>query len=147
MSGGDDTSIVSSRVIAASPVELFDAIRDPRRIARWWGPEGFTNTFRVFDFREGGEWVHDMRSPDGRVFPNRSVFEEVGPRRVVIRHLEPVHAFTLTMEMEPSGGGTRLVWTMVFNSPDARDEALSFVPQCNEENFDRLERELGVGGV
>ena len=34
----------------ASPSEVFAAMSDPARAARWWGPAGFTSTIHTFDF-------------------------------------------------------------------------------------------------
>lgn len=137
-----DTTLVNSRVIPATPDEILAAYRDPERLARWWGPAGFRNTFHTFDFRPGGEWVFDMHGPDGRNYPNRSRFEETGPDRVVLTHLETVHRFTLTMALEPADGGTLLTWTMAFDTAEECERVRPYVPRCNEENLDRLEAEL-----
>lgn len=37
----------TSREIAAWVSDVFAAISAPERLARWWGPAGFTNTFHV----------------------------------------------------------------------------------------------------
>jgi uncharacterized protein YndB with AHSA1/START domain len=140
----NDNEIITSRFIAASPASVFQAYREPERLQRWWGPAGFTNTFHEFNFSSGGRWRYDMRGPDGTVYPNESVFEEVTPERIVLRHLEPVHAFTMTMTLAPEGNGTRLTWRMVFDSAEEYERVLPFVPRCNEENFDRLEADLSA---
>ena len=41
----------TSREIAAWVSGVFAAISAPERLARWWGPAGFTNTFHVRAFR------------------------------------------------------------------------------------------------
>jgi len=46
-----DREIVSARTFAAPRERVFEAFRDPARLARWWGPRGFRNTFEVFDLR------------------------------------------------------------------------------------------------
>ena len=55
LAGPDD-----ARAIAMMSRDLIEAglgwKYDPARIARWWGPAGFTNTIHTFDFRPGGEW-------------------------------------------------------------------------------------------
>ena len=81
------TTFSTSREIAASPAAVFAAIQDPVRLARWWGPNGFTNRFQEFEFVPGGKWIFDMIGPDGVVYPNESVFAEiVSNQRVVIQH-------------------------------------------------------------
>ena len=82
------TTLSTGRVIPASPDAVFDAFRDPARLARWWGPDGFTNTFEVFEFRPGGRWSFAMHGPNGATYPNESEFASVVPgREVVVRHL------------------------------------------------------------
>lgn len=137
-----DCEIISSRLIAASPDLVFLAYSDPDRLARWWGPGGFTNTFHEFNFRANGTWRYDMRGPDGTIYPNKSVFEEVTPERIVLRHLEPMHPFVMTMTLAAESGHTRLTWRMTHDTPEECDKVRAFVPRCNEENFDRLEAEL-----
>lgn len=49
----------NSRYFAFTPQAIFAAIETPERLARWWGPDGFSNTFEVFEFRTGGRWVFE----------------------------------------------------------------------------------------
>ena len=68
----------SSREIPATPQAVFAAFQDPTRLARWWGPNGNTNTFHRFEFRDGGSWLFTMHGPLVswyRVFEN-SAFAE-----------------------------------------------------------------------
>ncbi|MGV8825206.1 hypothetical protein [Methylibium petroleiphilum] len=44
----------TSRELPFSTTTVFGAIRDPQRLARWWGPAGFTNSFQTFEFVPGG---------------------------------------------------------------------------------------------
>jgi uncharacterized protein YndB with AHSA1/START domain len=48
------TTFTTTREIPASPAAVFAAFQDPARLARWWGPNGFTTTFETFEFRPGG---------------------------------------------------------------------------------------------
>ena len=77
--------IVSARVIAAPPEAVFACLAEPDRLARWWGPAGFRNTFETFEFRPGGIWKFVMHGPDGTDWPNHSVFREIeAPARLVV---------------------------------------------------------------
>jgi len=40
----DPTAIVTTREIAAPRDLVFEAWTDPRHLAQWWGPNGFTTT-------------------------------------------------------------------------------------------------------
>ena len=136
------SELQTSRLIAAPPGMIHAAFSNPDRLARWWGPAGFTNTFYEFSFHPGGSWRFDMHGPDGTRYPNKSVFEEVTPERIVLQHLETVHWFRLAITLARENGGTRLTWRMTFDSAEECEKVRSFVPRCNEENLDRLEAEL-----
>jgi len=135
-----DREVVSTRVFAASPGQLYQAFADPAVLARWWGPDGFTNVVQEFDLRPGGKWRLVMRAPSGTEFANESEFVVVEPaRRVVYRHLEPVHRFDLAMTFAPEGAGTRLTWRMTFDEAAECGRVREFIAAANEQNFDRLE--------
>lgn len=134
------------RHLAAQPAAVFSAIRDGARLARWWGPQGFTNRFEVFEFREAGRWVFEMVGPDGTRYPNTSVFERIEPDRlVVVRHDCAPH-FRLTLALEPMAGGTMLRWDQAFDDADVAAAVAHIVEPANEQNLDRLAGELGLPG-
>lgn len=136
---GAAPAIVTTRVFPTMPEKLFGAVSDPVRLARWWGPQGFTNTVQEFDFRAGGAWRITMRAPDGREFPNESRFLEVAPPdRIVFEHIGPMHRYWMSMEFTPVPGGTRLTWHMHFESVAEYERLRDFIAVANEQNFDRL---------
>jgi len=49
-----DREFVHSRLIDAPQERVFRAFADPVHLARWWGPNGFSSTFEVFEFRPDG---------------------------------------------------------------------------------------------
>ncbi len=92
--------IVSSRVFDASREVVFRAFTDPDVLARWWGPRGFTNTFHEFDPRPGGAWRFVMHGPDGTDYQITKEFVEVLiPKRIVIKHVEQMHSFRLSLSL------------------------------------------------
>lgn len=132
--------IISSRVFKAPRERVFRMFRDPARLARWWGPKGFTNTFHHFDLRPGGTWRFVMHGPDGKDYENEKHFiEVVEPERVVFDHPGPMHVFRMTMEFREAAAGTELVWKMAFQSDGKNPNLKAFIAKANEENFDRLE--------
>lgn len=135
----------NTRDFAAPPEALFAAIQDPARLARWWGPAGFTNRFAVFEFQPGGRWVFDMVGPDGQVYANESVFERIEPdHRVVIRHIcQPLFTLTITLLSLPSG--TRVHWHQAFDDPAVAQAVAHIVAPANEQNLDRWAAEVGLG--
>ena len=138
------TKFNTSREIAASPDEIFAAFSDAERLARWWGPAGFTNTFHTFEFETGGRWVYTMHSPHGGNPENESVFELVesptdgSPGKIVIRHIsQPL--YRLTIELAASAaGGTNISWSQEFDDADVARRIEKIVVPANEQNLDRL---------
>jgi uncharacterized protein YndB with AHSA1/START domain/dihydrofolate reductase len=71
-------------VFHAPPEVVFRAWTDPRQLAEWWGPKGFTNPVCEVDVRVGGAIRIHMRAPNGVVYPMTGVFKEVSePDRLV----------------------------------------------------------------
>ena len=132
----------TSREIEASADKVFAAFSDPERLARWWGPSGFTNTFHICEFETGGRWVYTMHSPNGGNPENESVFELVQPpRKAVIRHISPP-MYRLTIELTPSSQGTTVSWLQVFDDAAVADRIAKIVIPANEQNLDRLSAEV-----
>ncbi len=132
----------TSRDIPASPDQVFAAFSDPQRLARWWGPAGFTNTFDVCEFEPGGRWSFVMHGPDGRNYPNESVFAEVEPPgKVVVQHVSKPK-YHLTVTLAPSADGTTVSWAQTFESAKAASRLEHIVAPANEQNLDRLSAEV-----
>jgi len=125
----DPRSIVGTRIFDAPRELVFEAWTDPKHLAQWWGPDGFTTTTSAFDMRPGGVWRFVMHGPDGRDYENRVTFDEiVRPERIVYHHgggddVEPVQ-FRTTVIFEDLGGKTKLTWRGEFPSAAARDRVI-----------------------
>ena len=109
----DPKVISGSRLFDAPRSLVFEAWTDPKHLAHWWGPNGFSLTTHSFDFRAGGVWRFVMHGPDGRDYQNRVTFDEiVAPERIAYHHgggddVEPVQFRTL-VTFEDMRGKTRL---------------------------------------
>lgn len=144
---GDQREIVSVRVFDAPREAVFEAIADPERLARWWGPHGFTSAFTQFDFRPGGAWRFTMRGPDGVTYAMDKQFVEiVRPERIVVRHFQQGHDHDLTMSLRDLGGQTELHWLMRFASVEEAEAVRAVILGANEQNFDRLAAEVARNG-
>jgi uncharacterized protein YndB with AHSA1/START domain/GNAT superfamily N-acetyltransferase len=140
----DGRTFRTQRTLPFAPQAVYAAFEVPQRLAAWWGPEGFSNTFEIFDFAVGGAWRFVMHGPDGRSYPNRNVFQALEPaRRVVIRHDGPPY-FTLTVLLAPADGGTRVQWEQVFDDAATAQAVAPVVVPANEQNLDRLARVLAA---
>jgi uncharacterized protein YndB with AHSA1/START domain len=133
-----------SRILPASLDSVFAALQDPVRLARWWGPDGFTNTFQTFEFQEGGTWLFTMHGPDGTDYPNQSEFLEIVPNSLVrIRHIN-LPRFELAIALEARANGTLVSWVGVFENQEFAENMRQFLETANEQNLDRLAHEVGT---
>jgi len=133
-----ERELATSRLLEAPIERVFAAFRDPARLARWWGPKGFRNTFHEFDLKPGGRWLFVMHGPDGRDYPNESVFVEVKPpKRVVFKHVSSPR-FEMTITFEDERGRTRVGWRQLFETAAERSRVAKFAEVANEQNLDRL---------
>ena len=110
-----DRELLLTRTLDA-PIDLvWEAWTNPQHIAKWWGPNGFTNTITTMDMKPGGEWILTMHSPDGTDYKNKSIFKEVIlHKRIVFDHIAP--NFTATIEFKAQGEQTHLTWHMLFET-------------------------------
>jgi uncharacterized protein YndB with AHSA1/START domain len=138
-----DCEIVNTRILNASRKIVYKAWTDPNHLKNWWGPKGFTNTFNEFDLRSGGKWSFSMHGPDKGNYANECEFIKIIPNEFISwrRFSKPVFQVAVIFE-EISADSTRLIFKMIFSTPEECDKLKSFAPEKNEENFDRLEDEL-----
>lgn len=135
-------TFTTSREIPASNEKIFAAFRNPEILTKWWGPAGFTNTFSQFEFQKGGKWVFVMHGPDGKNYPNESVFEEIIPdEKIVIRHIVPP-IFTLTVRISEAENGSVVHWEQEFDNEEVAKNVAQIVIPSNEQNLDRLTAEI-----
>lgn len=141
------TTFRTTRLFSLPPASVFAAIQDAERLARWWGPNGFSNRFEVFEFRPGGRWLFSMIGPDGSSYANESTFSSIeADRQVVIKHISPPQ-FQLTIALDPSADGTLVIWNQEFSDETVAQAIRHIVEPANEQNLDRLGVELGLGSV
>jgi uncharacterized protein YndB with AHSA1/START domain len=84
------------RVLSAPPPLVFRMHAEPDRLARWWGPKGFTAPSIDLDLRVGGRYRIEMQPPEG-------------------------DRFFLTGEFRAVDPDTRLVYTFRWEDPDPDD--------------------------
>jgi len=114
----DHESFTIERRFAAPPERLFAAWADPSAKRRWFAEgEGFRLKTHSLDFRIGGAEVCDGLESSGRSFLNETVYHDiVEDRRIVFSYRMvigglPISVSLATVELEPAGSETRLVFT------------------------------------
>lgn len=138
-------TMVLQRLIRAPRATVWDAWTSPETLPLWWGPEGFSCRTERIDLRHGGEWVFDMIGPDGTVFPNHHLYDEVRPRERIGYTLlwgenGPKHADAWA-SFEDEDGFTKVTLGMVFATVAEFQEARGFgAVELGLETLGKLER-------
>ncbi len=140
-----DRDVLTTRILDAPRERVFRAWTDPDLLARWWGPEGFTNSFQEFELMPGGQWNFIMHGPGGIHFKNESVFIEVlSPERIVFDHVS-TPPFRVIVTFAEEGPRTRLGFCMRFRTAAECEAVKRFALEGNEQTFDRLAALLAEG--
>ena len=112
----EEQELVLTRVFDAPRELVFKAWTDPKRVAQWWGPQGFTNPVCELDARPGGAIRIHMRGPDGTVYPMTGVYREViEPERLVFTSAaldekgNPMFEVLTTVTFAEQGGKTKQI--------------------------------------
>jgi uncharacterized protein YndB with AHSA1/START domain len=112
---GAEYEMTTTRFLGAPRELVFKAWTDPKLLAQWWGPNGFTTTMKEWFPKAGGSILLNMNAPNGTVYPMGGKFVEVKPPETVVFEsaaldpegkaiFEVLNSITLAEE----GKGTRL---------------------------------------
>ncbi len=135
--------IYLSRIYDAPVKMVWDAWVDPKQVAQWWGPRGFTLTTKSKDVKPGGKWIYTMHGPDGVDWPNITLFHEVVKyQRLVYDHggneTQPP-LFRVTVNFSEIGKKTHMEMTMALATAEAATETKKFIKKAGgNSTWDRL---------
>lgn len=138
--------ILAVRMVDAPPARVWEMWTQPRHLARWWGPHGFTTTTEEMDVRPGGIWRFEMRGPDGALYPNEIVYSVVRHPYCLVYQHTVVPRFEQEVTFAEMGGKTRVMVRMRFASVAERETAAQefHAEEGLTETMARLERELAT---
>ncbi len=146
--------MVIVRTIDAPRELVFAAFCDPRHLARWWGPRGFTTTTYSMEMKVGGVWRYVMHGPDGQDYHNRVDYEEIiTPERIAFVHSGEEEAESMchrtVVTFEADGNATKVTLIGLFKSIDERDRAVKEfgVLEGGKQTLARLEEFMLNGAV
>src|SRR5436305_8658599 len=74
-----ELTLEMKRVLPAAPSVVFAAFSDPDKLAKWWGPRGFTVPSLEFDPHVGASYRIEMQPSQGEPFYLTGEFREVDP--------------------------------------------------------------------
>ena len=80
----NNRTLMISRVIHTSPVNVYRAWTEPDLLKQWFAPKPWTTPEAHLDVRAGGGNLIVMRSPEGVDFPNRGQYLEVIPNQKLV---------------------------------------------------------------
>jgi len=132
-----------TRIYDAPVKAVWDAWTDPKQVARWWGPRGFTLTTHSRDFRAGGAWTYTMHGPDGTDYPNTTKYLEVEKlSRLVYDHGgndDRPPMFRVTVLFTETRGKTKMEMRMALPTPEAAEETRKLIKKVGgDATWDRL---------
>lgn len=139
--------LIATRVIHAPPEVVFKAWIDSQQLAQWWGPKRYTNPVCELDARPDGAIHIEMRSPDGKVYPIKGVYQEiVEPERLVFTGSAldtegaPLFEVVIAVSFLERGSRTILrVHTRVLRTTLAADAFLKGMMVGWPQSLERLE--------
>lgn len=139
--------LVLTRIFDAPRSLVFKAWTDPKHLAQWWGPHGYTNPVCQVDLRPGGALLIHMQDPVWPVNPMAGVFNEISePERLVFtcfalpdKNGVPQLEVLNTVNFEELNGKTRLTVTArVLKAAPEIAAALEGMTQGWTESLERL---------
>ena len=135
-------TIGTGRLIDAPRDLVFKAWTQPEHVAKWWGPNGFTNTVTEYDLRPDGDWRLIMHGPDGTDYQNHWIFREITPQaRIVLDHVSDPK-FHSVATFEDRDGKTYTTFSQEFETVAICNALKPICEPSNEQNIDRLEAHL-----
>ncbi len=161
-----ERDFVLTRTFNAPRERVFEAFTDPKQLAQWWGPQGFTNPVCQMDVRPGGRYRIVMRSPESVDYPIVGEYlDVVSPSRIVMtidlrehprEFFEALDALrpasekgrpfrpTMTVTFEEAFGRTTVTVSQSFDSVADRDANAKLGANVGwGQSFERLEALLG----
>lgn len=122
---------------------VWNAWTDPKQVAQWWGPRGFTITTHSKDLRAGGNWDYTMHGPDGTDYHNVTKYLEVEEQKKLVYDHGGGHdrppLFRVTVLFSTIGDKTRMDMTMALPSPEEANKTREFIKQAGgNSTWDRL---------
>ena len=151
-----EREFVMERVFNAPREIVFKAFSDPKHVAQWWGPKGWTLPVCEMDFRPGGVWFYGMRGPGGEESFGKAIYQEIiAPERIVYQDnfadaegnvLEGMPPMVITMEFTEESGKTRITSRTLFASVADLEATMAMgMVEGFTQTWDRLEEYLAEG--
>jgi uncharacterized protein YndB with AHSA1/START domain len=129
----EHATFVVERTYEAPPARVFAAWADPAAKASWFGADESQGGEFELDFRVGGREFQRGAGPEGEVYTLEALYQDIVPdERIVYSYYmlldeQRISVSLGTVELAPSGDGTRLTYTEQgvyldgLDTPDQRE--------------------------
>jgi len=121
--GATEEALVIERMFAAPRDLVWRAWTEPRRMQRWYGPQGMTQHVCEIDFRVGGRYLYGLRSAEGWEYYTAGTYEQIVPleRFVVTESLSDAAGNLVAPAHYGMPDGTPATMTIIVTFEDAPD--------------------------
>jgi uncharacterized protein YndB with AHSA1/START domain len=136
-------SLTLKRRLTAPPGKVYAAWTEPKKIAKWFGPEKIETLRAQADARVGGGFRIVMLGPHGEEHDVSGIYREVVPNEKLVFtrawRSTPERESLVSVLIRPDGGGSLLTLTHEqFFDEAARDRHAEGLAGC----LDKLARDL-----
>jgi uncharacterized protein YndB with AHSA1/START domain len=110
-------TFVIERTYEASPSRVFDAWADPEAKRSWFGPGEDRKGEHSLEFKVDGSERLKVTAPDGALYTFDALYRDIVPSVRIIyaygmyREDSRISSSLATVQLEPAGNGTRLIFT------------------------------------
>jgi uncharacterized protein YndB with AHSA1/START domain len=144
---GAKYEMTMTRFLAAPRALVFKAWTDPKLVAKWFGPDGFTTSVTKWLPKKGGGIFLSMKAPDGTVYPMGGKFVKASsPDTIVFESaaLDPagkaIFEILNSVTLADEGEGTRLnIHAKVMRMRPEAKQYLKGQKEGWSQTLDRLE--------
>lgn len=139
-----DNEIVVSRIINAPREMVYKACTDPKQMAQWWGPHGFTNPLCELDVRVGGKWRIHQADGAGNIYKFHGEYKEIVKNERIVWTFVfegfPVSEALAILMLEDQGSKTLITITTCLATAEERDGMMKHgAVQGTQQSYERLE--------
>jgi uncharacterized protein YndB with AHSA1/START domain len=134
---------IITRIFNAPRSLVFELWKDPKHLANWYGPKGFTTESET-DFRVGGEWKYTMTGENGTSFTSKVIYQEIVENEKIMYLEENTNVqllITLTFEDEGSDK-TKFNLKMSVTVEQFTEQMFEGAAMGYNSAFDKLEEYL-----
>ncbi len=134
---------IITRIFDAPRSLFFELWKDPKHLANWYGPKGFT-TESEMDFRVSGEWKYTMTSEDGTSFTSKVIYQEiVENKKIVYLEANANVQLLITLTFEDKGSDkTKFNLKMGVTVEQFTEQMFEGAAMGYNSAFDKLEEYL-----